>query len=41
MVGDEMNRGETRSLLLCLSSSNSQWRFCVFFAGGGVVGELA
>jgi hypothetical protein len=41
MVGGEMNRGESRSSSLYLSSSNLQWRFRVFFAGGGAVGESA
>jgi hypothetical protein len=41
MVGDERNSVEPRSLLLCLSSSNSQRRFRIFFAGGGAVRELA
>jgi hypothetical protein len=41
MVGDEMNRGETRSLSLCLSSSNWQQRICFFFAVGGAVEESA
>jgi hypothetical protein len=41
MVGDEIDRGKTGSSSLCLSSSNSQRCFCVFFAGVGAVGESA
>jgi hypothetical protein len=41
IVGGEMNRGRSRSSLFSLSSSNSQLRFLVFFAGTGAVGESA